>query len=66
MQAKISDKQYQLLIKLYKEQGKIVTPNVENWLTNLPAIEAGKYIDKWIANNKKRKDNARNWYKQSS
>ncbi len=44
----LSPKQEELLRKLYVERGKKLTPNVEEWIRNLPAQEASVYIDKWI------------------
>lgn len=62
-QEKISDKQYELLLKLYREQGKKVTPEIMQWLSNMPVSEGRKYIDKWIEDNRKRVVNRRNWKK---
>jgi len=53
-QQKVSDKQYYYLRELYREIGKKVTPEVEKWLSNLPADQATQYIEKWRAKKIKR------------
>ncbi len=53
---KLSDKQYWLLRRLYEEQGRLITDSVEEWLKNLPALEASKLIDTWIIKNRKREN----------
>ena len=60
-QEKVSDKQYELLLQLYTEQGKKVTPEVMLWLSNMPATEAPMYIEKWIEKNRKRKATRKSW-----
>ena len=60
-QEKVSDKQYELLLQLYTEQGKKVTPEVMLWLSNMPATEVPMYIEKWIEKNRKRKATRKSW-----
>ncbi len=62
MKPKLSEKQYELLKSLYMQQGKKLTPKVEEWLKNLPALEARDYIDKWTEKVKKQKENRRRWW----
>jgi hypothetical protein len=45
---KLTEKQYKFLVNLYTRQGKTITPQVQHWLENLPAVEASKLIDKWM------------------
>lgn len=45
---KLSLKQYNLIYQLYEEAGKLITPDVEHWMSNLPAVEASKLIDTWL------------------
>lgn len=60
-QQKISDKQYDFLLDLYEQQGKRVTPEVEHWLSNLPADQASMYIEKWKEKIHKRRANRQAW-----
>lgn len=52
---KMSEKQYALLVKLYRRRKGEVTQNVVTWLENLPPVEASRLIDTWIKKNKWRK-----------
>lgn len=55
MKGKATYKQIKLMEQLYKEQGKKITLNVQEWMKNLPRSEATKYIDIWIKKSRRKR-----------